>query len=187
MGACGSEARRRGRREVRATALDDDPDIAGATDGAGLVERDPYPLETKLLQQQQRQAVRKRLDQLELGGLDIRQHPLGDSLVVHRVGDVVRDSRTAAVDGQLEVDHDGLLDAPFPLDEADDALGRQAAQEYPVGGWGWSRHACRDCPVAVWCWKGTAVSVSSGHWARAWIASPSRSPALSRASPATAI
>ena len=133
--------------------------------------------------------MRQSLDQPELRGLDVRQGALGDSLVVHRVGDIVAGRRAATVHGQLEIDHDGLLDAPLPLDEADDALGSQAAEEYAIGGWDCSRHACRGCaaPVAVLCWKGTAVSVSSGHRARAWIASPSRSPAFSRARPATAI
>ena len=79
--------------------------------------------------------MRQGLDQLEFRGFDERQHALGDPLVVHRVGDIIAGRGTAAVHGQLEVDHDGLLDAPLPVDEADDAFGREAAQEDTVAGW----------------------------------------------------
>ena len=46
--------------------------------------------------------------------LDAGQHALGDLLVVHRVGDLVADRGAAAVDGQLEVDHDRLLARAAP-------------------------------------------------------------------------
>src|SRR5690242_17457711 len=188
MGVSGSEPGGRRRGEVRAAALDDDTDIAGAADRARLVQRDAHPLEPELLEQQQGEPMRQRLDQLELRGLDVRQHALGDLLVVYGVGDIVARRSAATVHGQLEVDHDGLPDAPLPVDEADDALGRQPAQEDAVAGLNGTGHVLdRAASAPLSCCKGTAVSVSSGHWARGWTARPSRSPARSRARPATAI
>ena len=98
----------------------------------GLLTADAHPLDAELLEDHQRQAVRERLDQLELGGLDEGQHALGDLLVVERVGHLVGARGAAAVDRQLDVEHHGLLDAPLPVDEADDALGGEAAQEDAV-------------------------------------------------------
>src|SRR5579862_3332819 len=118
--------------EVGARALDDHADVARAADGARLVDHDAHPRNGEFGENHQRQAVRERLDQLELGGLDEGQRALGDLLVVERVGHQVGACGVAAVDRQLDVEHHGLLDAPLPVDEADDALGGQAVQEDAV-------------------------------------------------------
>ena len=89
--------------------------------------------------------VRERLDELELGRLDEGDHPLRHLLVVERVGDLVADRRAPAVDRQLEIEDHRLLDAPLPVDEADDALDREAAQEDPIVGRG-----CRSCRHPAW-------------------------------------
>ena len=46
--------------------------------------------------------------------------------------DVVGLGGAGAIDGQLDVDDHRLLDAPLPLDEADDAFDLQAAKEDAV-------------------------------------------------------
>ena len=91
-----------------------------------------------------RKTMREGLHQLEFRRLDVRQHALGDSFVVDRIGDVIADRSAATIHGQLEIDHDGLPDAPLPLDEADDALGGQAAQEDAVVRLSRARHGCTD-------------------------------------------
>ncbi len=86
----------------------------------------------KFLQQQQRQAMRQRLDEMELRGLHPGEHALGDALVVHRIGDIVAGRRARAVAWDLQIDHHGLRNAPLPVDEADDAFGRQSLQKNAV-------------------------------------------------------
>src|SRR5260221_1438553 len=155
-------------------------------DGAGLAQADPDPGEREFGQQQQGQAVRQGLDELELRFTHERQHALGDLLVVDRVCDRVALCRARAVGGKLQIDDDGLPDAPLPVDEADDALAFQSAQEQPVIAAG-GHEAPIDAgngecgPVCGGC------SSASGQRARTFRAASSRSPARRRSNPATAI
>src|SRR5579883_2938583 len=141
-GSSGSETRRGRGREVRATALDDDTDIARISDRARLVERDAHPLEPELLEQQQGEAMRQGLDQLELRSFDVGEDALGHLLVVHRIRHIVTEGRAPAVHRQLDVEDDGLLDPPLPFYEADDALSREAAQEDAIAGRNGAGHKC---------------------------------------------
>src|SRR5260221_14792560 len=155
-------------------------------DGAGLAQAGPDPGERESGQQRQGQAVRQGLDELELRFTHERQHALGDLLVVDRVCDRVALCRARAVGGKLQIDDDGLPDAPLPVDEADAALAFQSAQEQPVIAAG-GHEAPIDAgngecgPVCGGC------SSASGQRARTLKAASSRSPARRRSNPATAI
>src|SRR5712671_5968236 len=153
-----------GGRKVGARALDHHADVTRVADGAGLVEGDAHPGDRELLENEQRHAMRERLDEFEFGSFDERQHPFRHLLVVEGVGHLVADRRAPAVRRQLDVEHHGLLDAALPVDEADDALGGESVQEDPVIG-------------VVESHGGSADSDSSGQRARAWMARPSCSPA----------
>ena len=125
-------AARRSARQIGARAFDRDADVARAADRARLVDRQPDPLDAELLEHQQRDAVRQRLDELELGRADVGDDALRDLLVVERVGDVVAFGGAPAVNRQFEVDDDLLPDAPLPVDEADQAFDLEAVQENAV-------------------------------------------------------
>jgi hypothetical protein len=77
--------------------------------------------------------MRERLHQLEFRRFDERYDPLCDLLIVERVFHFVPDSSTAAVDGQLEIDHDRLFDTALPIDKANDAFDGEAAKKNGVG------------------------------------------------------
>ena len=96
-----------------------------------------------------------------------------DLLVVDSVRDIVAHGGVPAVHGQLEIEDHGLLDPPLPVDKADDALGREAAQKDSIAG--------IRSQVSSFM-KGVRSSVSgcsdsSGQRARAWMARPSCWPA----------
>ena len=100
-----------------------------------LVEPHPDPGHREFRDDDLRDALRQRLDQLELGIADELQQTLRDPLVVERVLDPVAGRGTPDIGRHLEIDDDLLLDAAFPVPDADDALGRESAQEDGVHGW----------------------------------------------------
>src|SRR5579884_2809025 len=114
---------------VRSRALDRHAHVTRAADRARLVDREPHPFHVELLEDEERRAVSERLDELEARCLDECDDALRELLVVERIRHLVGKRRSRAVDRQLEIDDDGLLDAPLPFDEADDALDGEAAQE----------------------------------------------------------
>ena len=69
-----------------------------------------------------RDALGQRLDQLKLRLADERQQALGDFLVVDRVFDAIAGRGFANVGRHLQIDDHGLLDAPLPFPDADDAF-----------------------------------------------------------------
>src|SRR5262245_25231933 len=78
--------------------------------------------------------MRKRLDQLELGGLDEGDHTLRDLFVIERVGYVVAACGAPAVHRHLKIENNRLLDTALPLDETDDAFDGEATKKNYVGG-----------------------------------------------------
>jgi hypothetical protein len=71
---------------------------------------------------------------LELRFTHERLHALGDFLVVDGVFDGVGGRGAANVGRHFQVDDDGLLDAPFPFPDADDAFDAQGAEENLIHG-----------------------------------------------------
>src|SRR5665213_2321294 len=132
--------------------------------------------------------MRQRFHQPKLRFRQPGQHPLGHALVIDRVLDPVVARGTRAIAGNFQIDQQRLRRAPFPVDEADDALRTEAAQEYAV--------AVIGAVVVAHALKSTALtperspggrSSDSGQRARTAMAVPARSPASRRCSPATAI
>src|SRR6185437_13065751 len=93
-----------GLRQFRAPALDRDANVARFADCPWLVEREPHPLHTELLENEERRSMRERLDELEIRSFDERDDALGEPLVIERVGHFVAQCRPRAIDRQLEVD-----------------------------------------------------------------------------------
>src|SRR6267154_1328807 len=109
-------------------------DVPRAADGARLVHRDPNPREVKLFQHQKSQTVCQCFDQFELRRFHESNHALCDLLVVERVFNFVANRGVAAVNGQLEIEHDRLFDQALPIDEADGEFDGQAVQENDIAG-----------------------------------------------------
>ena len=98
------------RIQIRTPTLDRDADIARIADRAGLIDADPDPVNRKFRQQQQRQVLRQRLDQVVLSGRQPAEYPLGDALVVDGVLDAVAARRARAITRYLQgVSTDGLF------------------------------------------------------------------------------
>jgi hypothetical protein len=102
------------------------------TERARLGERDAHPRDPELIQDQARHAVGERLHEVALRVTDVGEHALHDFAVIERVGDVIARRGVSCVRRELQVHHHGLLDAPLPLDEADDALGGESVHEDAV-------------------------------------------------------
>src|SRR5450432_2985164 len=134
------------------------------TNGAGLVEVYLDPLERELLEQHQRQAMRQDLDKHEFRTLHIGQHPLGDLLVIHRVGYRITHGRAHAVARKLQIENHGLWDLAFPVDESDDALALQAAQvDAILSGHGGGTPLPVDIALAVTRAAAAARPMASAH------------------------
>src|ERR1700722_16656959 len=125
---------RGGSRQVGAATLDRNTDVARVANGARLVDRQPQPLDGKLLENEHGEPLREGLDELELGGLDEGQHAFRHLLVVDSVRDIVGHGGAPAVNGQLEIDDHRLFHPALPIDEADHTLGREAAQKNSIAG-----------------------------------------------------
>src|SRR6202044_1479270 len=104
--APGSSSRRAAGRAIRlAPALDAYPDVARMADRARLVDADAHPCERELRQQQQRETMGQRLDQMKLRCLHPGEPPLGDRFVIHGIGHRIAPRGALAVAGQLQIDH----------------------------------------------------------------------------------
>src|SRR6056297_6032 len=118
--------------EVRRCALDADAHVARTANGARLVERHLDAADVELCDHDAGDAFSQGLDQLEAGALDELDQPLRHRLVVERVLDAVGGRRAPDVGGDLEVDADGLADAPFPVVNADHRLDPQVVEKNRV-------------------------------------------------------
>src|SRR5690606_29772248 len=114
------------------TTFDDDADVARAANRAGLVQRQSHPGHVELVEHNLGDALGKRLDQLKLTGLDEGDQAFGDGLVVQSVVDGVVVGRLDDVGGHSQVQTDGLLDATFPVVDADEGVDAQIAQKDDV-------------------------------------------------------
>ena len=110
---------------------------------------------------------------MKAGFVDKGEHALRDSLVVQGIVDGIRERGLGDVGAELDVHDNGLLDLPFPVENADDGLGLQSVNENFI-------HATTQTPLQ------SPMAVSS-QLARALMPNPLRMPAASRMQPASAI
>ena len=113
-------------------ALDGHADITRAAHGAGLVDRETNPLHAELLEQQQREPMGHGLDEHELGFTDELPNPAGHTQVIEGISDIVACCGPRAVDRQIQIKQHLLLDAAFPVDDANDALDLEPTQKHGV-------------------------------------------------------
>ena len=94
-----------------------------------LVQPHFHPAHAELRDDELRDALGQRLDELELRLAYEGEQALGDLLVVDRVVDPIAARGFADVGRHFEIDDDGLFDATFPFPNADDALDGRALRK----------------------------------------------------------
>src|ERR1700722_16491095 len=106
-----------------AIALEHHTHVARTADGARLAQGDADPGDAEFFQHEHGDVLGEGFDQVKTRPLDEGQHAFRDSLVIQCVIDGVGQRPLADIGADLDVDEDGLLDLPFPIEDADDGFG----------------------------------------------------------------
>ena len=108
----------------------------------GLLKVMLTQLTREFFQNEHGDVLGQRFHQMKAGIVDKGEHALRDSLVVQRIVDGIRQRGLANIGAELDVHDNGLLDLPFPVENADDGLGLQRVNENFI-------HATTQIPLSI--------------------------------------
>lgn len=107
---------------VACTALDNNANVAGIADRAFLVDANTNPGDVEFLDDNFGDTLGQGFDKLKFGLPDEFLQTFRYRLVVHSVFNIVARGSFADIGGHVQVDHDRLAYASFPVPDADNAI-----------------------------------------------------------------
>src|SRR5664279_3750686 len=116
-------------RKIIPIPLQFNADVAGTADGPRLAQRDAHPGNAEVAQNEHGDVLGESFDQMKLRSLHEGQHPLRDPLVIDRILDRIGQCSLPDIGADFDIDDNGLLDLPFPVENTDDGLGFERMYE----------------------------------------------------------